>query len=331
MRSSFFKLRHLGTLGLFALALTASAGSPPVPATRPALPSTATGQPTSAPVADPVLIGAGDIAVCGDPGAALVSDRIAQLLRQDPQAVLFTAGDNSNQEGSDAQFADCFAPTWGRFKERIRPAPGNHDYKTEDAAGYFAYYGPAAGEPGQGYYSYDLGAWHLIALNSNCKKLGGCEVDSRQERWLRDDLARSRHGCTLAYFHHPPFSSGGHGQGGLGSKDDLIRRDIRPLVEALHQARVDVIVNGHDHVYERFAPQDPQGITDPRHGIRHFVVGTGGAAIRSFEGRQAANSEVRIPQRHGVIRFVLRRDGYDWQFIAADDGAVLDAGHGRCH
>ncbi|MBN2359611.1 MAG: metallophosphoesterase [Deltaproteobacteria bacterium] len=285
----------------------------------------------SQPAPDPVLIGAGDIAVCGEPGAASVADRIGVLLRQYPHAVLFTAGDNSNQEGSARQFERCFGSTWGRFEDRIRPSPGNHDYKTHGAAGYFDYFGAAAGERGKGYYGYDLGAWHVVALNSNCKKLGGCQVGSAQERWLHRDLEQSDKKCTLAYFHHPLFSSGGHGQPGAGSRDDLIRQDIRPLVEALYASNVEIVVNGHDHVYERFAPQNPQGQLDPQRGLRHFVVGTGGAELRSFGRIQAANSEVRIAMRHGVIRFVLSQEGYAWQFIAADDGSVLDQGSGVCH
>jgi hypothetical protein len=263
---------------------------------------------------DPVLIGAGDIADCNLPDDSATADIVAGIA-----GTVFTAGDNAYPDGMEEQFRSCYAPTWGRFVGRTRPAPGNHDHVTPDLAGYRAYFGEAAGPKDRSWYAYDLGTWHIVVLDSSCADVGGCGPGSAQGRWLADDLATSAATCTLAIWHHPRWSSGEHG-------DD---RTVAPLWQALYAAGADVVVNGHDHDYERFGPQDPEGRADPAHGIREFVVGTGGAALRTF-GRSVPNSELRMSVAHGVIRFVLHDGSYDWEFIPTV-GDIVDKGTARCH
>jgi len=256
-----------------------------------------------------VLVGAGDIAVCGEPAA----EATAQVLDK-VSGTVFTAGDNAYFQGTAEQFRDCYHPTWGRHKDRTRPAPGNHDYESPGAAPYFAYFGQAAGPRGLGYYSFTLGVWHVVSLNSNI----AADSLSEQAQWLRDDLAATRATCVAAIFHHPLFSSG-PSRGGA----------MKDIWKVLYQAGVEIVVNGHDHGYERFAPQDPDGRSDASRGIREFVVGSGGAPLYNFLAPRP-NSEARI-SRFGVIRFTLSPQGYDWAFLEAPAGVVLDAGFGACH
>ncbi|MGQ0849766.1 MAG: PKD domain-containing protein [Actinomycetota bacterium] len=262
---------------------------------------------------DPVLVGAGDI--CVNSNAAATAALIAGL----PGASVFTTGDNAYPDGTPEQFASCYEPTWGTFKPVTRPSPGNHDYNTPGAAGYFGYFGAAAGDPLQGYYSYDLGSWHLIALNSNCAQVGGCGPTSLQGQWLAADLAAHPNECTVAYWHHPLFSSGLHGS----------IPATAGLWELLYGAGADVVLAGHDHTYERFAPQDPNGVADSNRGIRQFIVGTGGAALYPFPTVEA-NSEFRYNQSHGVLALELRDGWYEWQFLATPTGVVVDSGAGSC-
>lgn len=231
-----------------------------------------------------------------------------------PDAVLLL-GDNQYETGALSAYAASFAPTWGRLGAKLRPAPGNHEYFTAGAWGYFAYFGAAAGN---GRYSFDLGGWHFISLDSNCAQGGACYKGSPQEKWLREDLAAHAGMCTLAYWHHPRFSSGLHG-------DDAA---YVSFWETLREGGADVVLNGHDHEYERFAPQDADGIEDPARGLREFVVGTGGKELRPF-GRVSANSVRRLRQDFGVLRLRLRPGGYDWQFVT-EKGAVTDAGSAPC-
>ena len=263
--------------------------------------------------ADPVLVGAGDIAVCsssGDEATAALLDNIA--------GTVFTAGDNVYDSGLAQEFADCYDPSWGRHKARTRPAPGNHEtYGTTDMAGYYGYFGAAAGEFGKGYYSYNLGAWHVIAINSNEDGSAG----SPQEQWLRADLAaNSTAACTIAYWHYPRFSSGDHGS-------DPGMQDIW---QALYDGGADVVVNGHDHDYERFGPQTPTGVADAARGIREFVVGTGGAS-HYFVGTPIANSEVNNDDTFGVLKLTLHATSYDWQFVPVAGSTFTDSGTGTCH
>ncbi len=306
----------------------ATATASPAPATPAPLPTAtervaATATEAPAPV---VLVGAGDIANCESPGAEIT----ARLIEQIPGAAVFTAGDNTNELVTDpAPLKPCFDPTWGRFKERIRPAPGNHDYFFEGASDYFAYFGAAAGQPGQGWYSYDLGppnsgGWHIVVLNSECDQVGGCQAGSPQETWLKADLDAHPALCSLAIWHRPRYSSGYHGS--LPATQDLWKD--------LYAAGAELVISGHDHDYERFAPMDAEGVLDPAHGITQFVVGTGGVpgpgAIRPTH---ADNSQVIITGVYGVLELSLSPDGYDWAFVAepgkTDSDGERDV-HGEC-
>ena len=262
---------------------------------------------------DVVVLAAGDIATCGGAG----DDATAALIAAYPTATVLTLGDNAYPSGSAEDFASCYHPSWGAFKARTRPTPGNHEYRTEGAAGYFAYFGAAAGDPAKGYYSYNLGAWHIVALNSNCRYVA-CGAGSAQEQWLRADLAANRHLCKLAYFHHPRFSSGQHGASS----------SVGPMWNALHAGGVDVVLNGHDHHYERFARQSPAAGPDLR-GIRQFVVGTGGAELRNIR-TVVPNSESRHAATLGVLRLKLRSNAYEWQFLPTQTTTFTDAGVSAC-
>lgn len=265
--------------------------------------------PILAQTSDPVFVGAGDIANC----SRTQDEATAELLDNIPGTV-FTLGDNAYPDGTLAQFNDCYEPSWGRHKSRTKPVPGNHDYHVSGAAGYFDYFGSAAGDRSKGYYSYDLGAWHIIALNSEIAQGAG----SAQEQWLRADLAANPNVCTLAYWHHPRFSSGRHGNSTAS----------QALWQALYEYGADVVLNGHDHTYERFAPQNPSGQADPN-GIREFVVGTGGAGLYPFPTIQP-NSEVRNNTAHGVLKLTLHSTSYDWQFVPIAGLTFTDSGTGNC-
>jgi hypothetical protein len=263
---------------------------------------------------DPVLVGAGDIATCRGSGDSAT----AAIVRAIPGTV-FTTGDNAYESGTTAEYTDCYGPTWGSFRARTRPAPGNHEYNTIGAAGYFAYFGARAGDPSRGYYAYDLGAWRIYVLNSNCAAIGGCGVGSPQERWLRADLARNARRCTLAYWHHPLFSSGLHGS----------QTSVRAFWDDLQAAGAELVVNGHDHDYERFAPQTPAGVASAT-GIREFVVGTGGRSRYPFLAARP-NSVVRDASAYGVLKLTLHATSYDWGFIPVAGRSFTDSGSGTCH
>jgi hypothetical protein len=229
-------------------------------------------------------------------------------------------GDNQYEDGTLAKYQASYGPTWGRVKAITRPAPGNHEYNTAGAAGYYAYFGAAAGDPAKGWSSFDLGGWHVAVLNSNCAAVGGCGAGSAQEMWLAADLAAHPGVCTLAVWHHPRFSSGQHG-------DDA---NFQIFWQDLWTAGADVVLNGHDHLYERFAPQTPAGAADPAHGLRAFVVGTGGKNLTPV-GTVRANSEVRETGTFGVLELSLYPNGYAWRFVPAAGGTFTDSGFGLCH
>jgi hypothetical protein len=262
-----------------------------------------------------VLVGAGDIAECGDDDDEQTADLVAAI-----PGTVFLAGDNAYPDGTARQYRECYTPSWGQFLDRTRPAPGNHEYQTRGAAGYLDYFGTRAAPAGKTWYSWDAGDWHVIMLDSDCASIGGCEAASPQGAWLTADLAASDPRCTLAIWHHPRFSSGEHGNHAF----------MEPFWQILYDAGADVIVNGHDHDYERFAPQDPDGTADPVRGIREFVVGTGGARLRAFRTIRA-NSEVRDASTHGVIRLLLAPEGYSWDFVPVAGGIFTDSGSGACH
>jgi hypothetical protein len=266
----------------------------------------------SAQNASQVLVGAGDIASCDSDKAQAT----AKLLDKIPGTV-FTIGDHAYPKGTARQFSECYDPSWGRHHARTRPAPGNHDYESQRAAPYFKYFGANAGPAGRGYYSYDLGSWHMVSLNSVAD---APSWGKRQEEWLAKDLAASSSACKLAYWHHPYVSSGKeHGNG----------PHMRNLFAILYRYGADVAVSGHDHIYERFAPQDANAKADAR-GIRQFIAGTGGALLYEI-GSIQPNSEVRNNATHGVIKFTLHATSYDWEFIAIAGQSFRDRGSAECH
>lgn len=262
-------------------------------------------------VAAPItLIGAGDIGMCGYRYAAQTAAIIDTL----PGSV-FTAGDNAYPNGAASDFANCYDPAWGTLKARTRPAPGNHEYQTAHASGYFGYFGDAAGDSTTGYYSYDLGDWHVVVLNSAL----GMLARRTEEAWLGNDLRAHAARCTVAIWHHPLFSS---------TRADSSGGMTAPMWDSLYAAGAEIIIAGHVHNYERFAPQTPAGASDPVQGVRQFVVGTGGAPLDHF-GPPITNSEVR-DEEHGVLELTLRRSSYAWRFIPVT-GVLADSGSAGCH
>jgi hypothetical protein len=263
-----------------------------------------------------ILVGAGDIADCADLSGA---EATAKLLEAIPGQV-FTAGDNAYPAGTKEQFDQCYDKTWGRVKSRTRPSVGNHEFHSGGATPYFDYFGSAAGDPSNGYYSYELGYWHIVVLNSECAEVGGCGTGSRQEKWLRADLASHPAACTLAYWHKPLFSSGGkHGND----------PEMKSFWEDLYAVKAAIVINGHDHDYERFAPQNPDGKLEAARGVREIVAGTGGKNHRPF-GKPLATSEVRNADTFGVLKLTLRPKSYDWEFVPEAGKTFHDSGSGLC-
>jgi acid phosphatase type 7 len=254
------------------------------------------------------LVGAGDIGDCSADGP----ESTAQLLDGYTGAI-FTAGDNTQGSGTALEFLDCFGPTWGRHLSQIRPVPGNHEYFTTNAGPYFNYFGSNAGPSGLGYYNYTLGRWQIIALNSNLAMTAG----STQEQWLRGVLAATGAPCTLVYFHHPLIAP------------EYSASRIAAVWRALYQFKADVVINGHHHFYERFTPQNGDGVADPARGFRQFIVGTGGGALSSPSTADAI-SEVRNNDTWGVLKLTLHFQSYDWQFIPVKGQSFTDSGSADC-
>lgn|SRR5215210_243330 len=265
---------------------------------------------------DALLVGAGDIARCDRRGnARATGDLIRALLGTFPEVRVFTAGDNAYQDGTAIQFASCYEPAWGSFNDRTMPAPGNHDYHSRGARPYFDYFDHYRKDPpakSRGFYSFDLRDWHVVSLNSDV----AMDAASPQVAWLEADLRSTKKKCILAVWHHPLFSSGWH-----GTQSGDPGRLTGVLWKTLERHRADVIINGHDHDYERFAPQDHSGKASGE-GIREFVVGTGGAELRKLKTHKA-NSEHRDDGRLGVLLMTLRPDSYAWAFLGTD-GDVHD-------
>src|SRR6266568_2587218 len=259
-----------------------------------------------------LLVGAGNIARCDRTN----DEATGQLLDNYPTATVFTTGDNTNGNASLNDFNTCYGPSWGRNKARTRPAVGDQDYKTAGAAGFFQYFGTAGGDSGKYYYSYDLGAWHIMVLNDNISMTAG----SPQEQWLRTELQANTKQCTLAYWHHPRFSS--TGQNNLAS--------VKPLWDALYDWHADVVVNAHFDVYERFAPQTPAGAADPATGLREFIVGTGGQNLQK-PGSPKPNSQVRNGTTYGVLKLALDTAAYSWEFVPVAGQTFSDTGTTACH
>jgi glycosyl hydrolase family 99/calcineurin-like phosphoesterase family protein len=320
------QVQSTATLAPTQAPTTAVPASPTLPA--PASPTTAPAK-TATPITstDPVIAAAGDIACDPADGSFNSGNGTANNCRQKAVsdllvgtnlAAVLTLGDNQYENATLTKFQQSFDPSWGRVKNIIRPAVGNHEYQTAGAADYYSYFGAAAGDPAKGYYSYEIGAWHIIALNSNCSQVGGCGVGSAQEQWLKADLAAHPNACTLAYWHHPRFSSGQHG--------NSVSYDA--FWKALYVAGADVVLNGHDHDYERFALQNPSAVADPN-GIQQFVVGTGGKNHYALTAIQA-NSAVRNTDTYGVLKLTLHPTSYDWQFVAEAGKTFTDSGTLNC-
>lgn len=268
------------------------------------------GQPSTG---DVVLVGSGDIAG----GAA---NRTAALVNNLPGATVFTLGDNAYDSGTATEFQTKFDPTWGQFKSRILfPTSGNHDYLTANASAYFSYFGAAAGDPAKGYYSKDLGSWHIIVLNSNCSAVGGCGAGSPQEVWLRNDLAAHSNACTLAMWHHPLFNIGQHGPS----------TSMKPLFQALYDANADLVLTGHDHDYQRWTPLTPDGVADPARGIRELVVGTGGIGFYALGSSSLVESQ--NTGTYGVLKLTLKASSYAWEFVPEAGKTFTDSGTTNCH
>jgi hypothetical protein len=257
-----------------------------------------------------VFVGAGDIAECELPGA----EATARLLDRIPGTV-FTTGDHAYYRGAPDEFARCYEPTWGRHRTRTRPTPGNHDYETPGAFGYFDYFNDAAAPASPGFYSFDLGTWHIISLNSNI----AIDDGSAQLSWLRRDLNVNRSRCTLAFWHQPLFSSGPNGPDAR----------VKPVWDLLYAEDVDVVLNGHEHFYERFSPQHPSGRADTARGIRQFIVGTGGAHLSQWPAVRP-NSEARAAV-WGVLKLTLQEAGYTWEFLPVASESFHDSGSDVCH
>jgi serine protease len=271
-------------------------------------------------VGQPIVLAAGDIADCipGDDG----EQKTATIIDGYPDATVAALGDLAYPDGTAANFQDCYHPSWGRHKTRTKPALGNHEYDSGSANPYFDYFGTAAGPRAKGWYSYDLGAWHVVVLNSNCT-IVDCSPTSEQLEWLQADLAAHPVDCTLAYWHHPLFTSGSHA-------NDTDLPLVRTFWNELYARGADLILVGHDHDYERFAPQTPAGALDLSYGIREFVVGTGGANLRGF-GPPRANSEARESGTYGVLKLTLSPGSYGWQFLSEPGKTFTDTGTGNCH
>ena len=264
---------------------------------------------------DPVILAAGDVAVCTTPHDELTANLLDTL-----EGTVLTLGDLAYENGTAEEFTNCYDPTWGRHKARTMPSPGNHEYNTPGAPGYYGYFGAAAGDPTKGYYSFDIGAWHLISLNSNCSAIGGCGAGSAQEQWLRADLRAHPTACTLAYWHHPRFSSGNHGN----------NSSVTALYQALYDYGADVVLAGHDHHYERFGPQTPAGAADAAYGVRSWVVGTGGRALYPI-GAPKPNQEAINNTSYGVLSMTLHASSYDYSFLPAVGSSFTESGTASCH
>ncbi len=270
-----------------------------------------------------ILVGAGDIASCEAlEGAEATAKLIDGILGE-----VFAAGDLAYEKGTAEEFKNCYDKTWGRFRNRTHPTPGNHEfYGSKDGSPYFDYWGAQAGERAKGYYSFDLGSWHVIALNTNCAApgLGGCDAGSPQDLWLQKDLALHPQSCIVAFGHHALYSSG-------ILKSHAIHPELRQLWRDLYNAHADLVLNGHEHSYERFAPQDPYGNLDEKRGIREFVVGTGGRDHGPL-GFPIPNSQVRNADTFGVLKLTLSPGKYSWEFVPVEGASEFhDSGASSCH
>lgn len=310
--------------GMAAATATAQAVPSPTPLPTATKLPTATPEPTVLPqvTAQPgeaILLAAGDIADCFNDG----DEQTAAILARYPDAVIAAVGDTVYEDGTPEEFAQCYGPSWGQFLDRTYPAQGNHEMgDSREGTPYYDYFGAAAGAPGKGYYSYDLGTWHIVVLNSNCGKVGGCSAGKPQTYWLEQDLASHPAACTLAYWHYPRFSSGQWGD----------HEEMEPIWEILYRHGAEIVLGGHDHNYERFKPIGLNGVADETYGMRQFVVGTGGKNLGKIDPSHIeANSEITDTSTYGILKISLLADSYQWEFIPAGGGTFTDSGEGACH
>ncbi len=269
---------------------------------------------------DVTLVGAADIGGCGPTPAH--SQATAALLDSIP-GMVFVAGDLGYPNGAETEFTRCYDPTWGRHRSRTTPAPGIHEFIAPNAQGYFNYFGPIAGDPTKGYYSYNYGAWHVVMVNDICTSasgVNGCTATSPEGQWLQSDLAANPTACTVAIWHQPLYSS----------SSSTVTTAMRPFWQILYNAGAELVINGHAHNYERFAPQDPNGNLDLKKGLREFVIGTGGEDLQEFTAT-APNSEIRNSSTFGVLKLTLHATSYDWQFIPVAGQTFTDSGSQACH
>src|SRR3989449_2938126 len=311
MRSRSHRVVYAARAVALLLLTTCNDNVSPPPLSSPANPPSRPISAEAIPGSAALLVGAGNIARCD----RLNDEATGLLLDNYPSATVFTAGDNINGNATLTNFNSCYGPSWGRNKARTRPSVGNNEYKQTGAAGYFQYFGTAAGDSGKYYYSYDLGGWQIMVLNDQITMTAG----SPQEQWLRAELAANTKKCTLAYWHRPRFSS-------TGTKNLAA---VRPLWDALYAYNADVVVNANYTVYERFAPQSPTAVADPL-GIREFIVGTGGLNLQNPGGARG-NSQVRNGTTYGVLKFVLDTASYAWEFVPVAGGTFTDTGSTLCH
>jgi hypothetical protein len=275
-----------------------------------------------------IFVGAGDIGVCGLRGDEQTAALVDSIVRADSAAtvesVVFTVGDNAYPAGLDRDFVRCFTPSWGDPKKRImnliRPTIGNHDYQSAQGAAYYRYFGSRAGPRLKGYYSYDIGAWHAVALNSEIAALGPASERSEQEDWLRKDLQSHNNKCTLAYFHRPLYSSGAHGMSSV----------MKSIWKILADGGVDLVINGHEHHYERFLPMNAAGVLDTLNGMEQIIAGTGGGGLTGIRTRRAPNSAAQIQGHWGVLIATLGSGEYRTSFIDVNR-TVWDPSGGTCH
>lgn len=295
----------------------------PVPTPSPTPNPTPTPSPTPSPTPglDPIFVGAGDIA--GSPSGASGNDEatakvVESIIAANPGRVtVFAAGDLAYNAGTATEFASYYDPTWGRFKASTMPVPGNHEYGTTSAAGYFGYWGSQAGDPAKGYYAFNLGTWRIYALNSEIAHGAG----STQEQWLRADLAANPTQCALAFTHHPRFSSGTHGSD----------TGMSPIWQALYDYNAEILLGGHDHNYQRFAPQTAAGVLDNARGVRQWVVGMGGIGLYTF-ATPITNSQAYNYSSYGVLKLTLHPTSYDFQYVGIAGNSYTDSGTGvACH
>jgi len=274
--------------------------------------------------AAPIVAAAGDIACApGDPVTPTTCHQMqtSNLFVGNPAiTAVLPLGDEQYEDGLLSEFQNSYDLSWGRALGKSHPVPGNHEYASgSNGNGYFAYFGARAGTAGRGWYSFNVGQWHLIALNSNCSAVGGCGSSSPQVTFLKNDLAAHHPACTLAYWHHARFSSGPNGN--LAAYDAIWK--------VLYSHHVDVVLSGHDHVYERYALQTPAQARDPKHGIREFVVGTGGRSLDQFTG-SFTNGQFRQRSQFGILKLTLHPHRYEWRYVSATKH-VLDSGATACH